>query len=220
MLKSLFKFPYYKTKIKAEKYNKNDIISSMVSNYSIEPSRNHWNPHCNLHHEYNDFGNENFQSIDYSMLIPLYASEIKNFIEELKFIEEMHWKFTIENYTVTKGSQNMLPHHHLPSTFSAVHYLKFDSSEHTSTIFHNPSQYGLLLDSQYSNQQKIFDRYDENNLWLWNDVIVDVEEDDMIIFPSILNHSIGASNSNKERITVALNIQVQRATEDGQETVH
>jgi hypothetical protein len=220
MLKSLFNFPYYKTKISPENYDKEQLVSSMLFNYSIQPSRNEWNPHCDMHHSYNDAKNSKFEPIDYSSVIPLYTSEIQKFIDEFKYVQEINWSFAVQNYTVTSKEQNMLSHHHIPSVFAAVHYLKFDKNEHTSTVFHNPSQYGQILELHYSEQKEVFDHCDENILWLWNDVLIDVEEDDFIIFPAILNHSIGPSNSDKKRITISLNIEIEKKTEDSRETVH
>lgn len=210
MLNSLFNFHYYKTKINPQDYNKEELISSMLDNYSIDSSRNEWNSICDMHHEYNDRGNEKFKNIDYSQLIPLYYSAVNDFISEIKFVDEVYWQFEIQNYTVTSKGQSMVPHHHIPLVFAAVHYLKFDPNEHNSTVFHNPSSYGLLLDFHYSDKRDLFDKNNENNLWMWNDVMVDVEEDDLIIFPAIVNHSIGSSNSEKERVTIALGIDIEK----------
>lgn len=210
MLNSLFKFPYYKTKINPQDFNKEELISSMLNNYSIDPSRNEWNSISNLHHEYNDWDNEKFKKIDYSGLIPLYHSAVNEFIAQFEFVDEIYWQFDIQNYTVTTKGQCMFPHHHFPMVFAGVHYLKFDSNEHKSTVFHNPSSYGLLLDLHYSEQKKLLDKSNEDNFWMWNDITIDVEEDDLLIFPAMINHSIGSSNSEKERVTIALGIDIQK----------
>ena len=104
----------------------------------------------------------------------------------------------------------MLPHHHIPHLFAAVHYLKFDPTEHKPTIFHNPSIYETVLHIHYGEKRILLDENNSLNYWLWDSIHLNVEEDDLIIFPAMVHHSIGASYSEKERVTVALNIDIEK----------
>jgi hypothetical protein len=211
MFNSLFSFPYYKVKIPPESYNKEKIVSTAMHNYSKSPVRNKWNCDSSLHHAYNDLKNPFFDKIDYSSVIPIYKSIIKKFIDNLKFIDDnFYWNFEIQNYTVTTENQNMSSHHHMPAVFTAIHYVKFNSDQHNPTLFHNPSKYSPVLGMFYNEQQSIFDCNDVNNSWIWNTTMIPTEEDDFIITPAIVDHSIIPSKSLNERITIALNIHLNK----------
>lgn len=201
MLKSLFTFPYYHTSINPAFYNKDQLVTEMINNYNEKPSRNGWNDDCDLHHSYNDSSQKD---IDYSQLNTLYRLVTKQFFKSIDL--PLDFNLRIENYTVTSRSQTMMTHSHIPSIFSAVHYLKFDPQYHKSTIFQNPSKYEDLLEYFYKD---VVDHFPNTFLSNWiqsNLSIPDVKEDDIIIFPSILNHYVGASLSPEPRITVVFNV--------------
>ena len=214
MIKSLFNFPYYHNKIPGYLYNKNELIHNMISNYKKECSRNNWNRHCDMHHEFNDSNNENFIKINYEQLIPIYNRVVGEFVDQISYKQRIKWDYEIINYTVTSGSQNMWPHHHIPSTFSAVHYIKFNKKKHQSSIFFNPSNYRTIFDFHYSDFMQSLCENDDNNMWAFPIRTIDVEEDDIIITPAIVEHAIGKSDSDEERISIILNINISKNTSD------
>lgn len=204
MLKSLFTFPYYHTTINPAFYNKDQLVTEMIGNYNEKPNRNGWNGDCDLHHSYNDTSQKD---IDYRRLKPLYKTITKQFLKSIDL--PLDFDLRIENYTVTTQSQSMKSHAHLPSLFSGIHYLKFDPQFHKSTIFKNPSQYEDLL--EYFYPRELIKHFPSNFLshWITTDIpIPDINEDDIVIFPSILKHHVGPSLSSEPRITVVFNIDV------------
>ncbi len=209
MMKSLFNFPYYQNKIPSHLYNKNELIDSIMFNYKKDQSRNNWNTNCDMHHEFND-DSENFIKINYKELIPVYTKVIGDFIDQISYNQRIKWNYEIINYTVTRNSQNMWPHHHIPSTFSAVHYIKFNPNQHQSSIFFNPSNYRTIFDFHYGDFIQSLCSEDENNMWAFSSRTINVEEDDIIITPSIVEHAIGKSNSDEERISIILNINISK----------
>jgi hypothetical protein len=201
----IFGFPIYQTKINPSQYDKDQIIQNISLNYERSSSRNNWNNKCDLHHSYNDTSNLDFVQLNYDSLIPVYQKEIQKFIDLLSLRKKIFWNFEIENYTATKHNQNMISHHHIPSVFSAVHYIKFDNQEHLPTVFENMSGYVDYLGVLYPNIMNILGD-DISNSWIHSQYYPDVKEDDIIIFPSALRHHIEPSRSNTLRATIALNI--------------
>jgi hypothetical protein len=51
-------------------------------------------------------------------------------------------------------------------------------------------------------------------MWAFPIRTIDVEEDDIIITPSIVEHAIGKSDSDEERISIILNINISKNTSD------
>lgn len=206
MMLPLFNFYYFKVKISPDLYNKSELMSKMLKNYEKSPSRNKWNKFSDMHHEIDDLDNKDLEKINYEQIAPVYQEIIQSFVDKIPTVKSFNWNYEIVNYTVTKNIQNMISHHHIPSTFSAVHYLKFNPSLHKSTIFTNPSTYRSIFDLLYADHWDFLDSKDPRNFWISPFVELDVEEDDIIIFPSILDHNIAASYSDEERVTISINI--------------
>jgi len=209
MTKLLFGIPFYKGKINSLLYDKEKIISDIESNYQKSPTRNKWDNDGDLHHSYDDENNENFININYEKLIPLYKEKIDDFFGDLKFKKEINFEFKIENYTATKNSQYMGYHQHLPSAFFAIHYLQFDPEIHNPTYYKNSHIFADYLTNLRRDLTEIFDDSYLENSWVNPEYWLSIEEDDFIIMPSLIYHSIFPCLSNeKTRISVALNINI------------
>jgi uncharacterized protein (TIGR02466 family) len=210
MFKDLFAFPIYQVKIPPEFYDKRELVSKILKNYKKSPSRNEWSCMSDMHHPFNDWENPDLEKIDFSKLNKVYNETIQKFVGQLDFVQSINWKYELVNYTVTTKGQSMVEHHHMPSLFSAVHYLKFDSEKHNSTVFFNPSQYQNVFSLFYSDQIDVLSKKDIRNSWLTRYKYISVEEDDLVIFPAVLNHAISPSYNEEERVTVALNIDITK----------
>jgi hypothetical protein len=57
--------------------------------------------------------------------------------------------------------------------------------------------------------KNIFDCKFEENSWLNKEWVFDTEEDDVVIFPAILEHYVRNLNSEKLRITISVNISIE-----------
>ena len=92
-------------------------------------------------------------------------------------------------------------HIHSPGQWSAVYYVHFDPNEHKATTFHNPIE--TLLASNGIKQ---------NCLTPW------VQEGDMVIFPSWLEHSAPMNKSSKLRSTISFNFFIEEEIYEGGNT--
>ena len=81
----LFGFPVGIYKIDPNNYDKEKIVSDIIDNYKVDPTRNKWdNSESNIHHELDDRNNNNFKKINYSSLLPLYDEKIKEYLNNFK----------------------------------------------------------------------------------------------------------------------------------------
>ena len=102
-------------------------------------------------------------------------------------------------YSVYKNDEYQEWHDHMPSTLSAIHFLKFEK-EHKAPIFQDPIRNLKATINQAGLNERMLetDRYTP-----------DVEEGDIIIFPSYLQHAVPAGKYDSHRVTIALNLNVQ-----------
>jgi len=211
----LFGLPVYHLKINDELYNKTNILNVIKKNYDISNDRDK-NSYGNLHHSFGDEKNKDFNEINYIDfgLTNVYNNIFKNFTNNiLKTKKKFSYNYTIENYTATKNNQYMKPHNHLPGVdFTSVHYLQFDKNEHQNTVFLNMNNFG---DYVCFLRKDFYDCVDNNNFdnsYLFPNFSYNVEEDDMIIFPSVLKHEIPKQKNNldKLRITIVCNLKIEK----------
>ena len=90
--------------------------------------------------------------------------------------------------------------------FSTCHYLNF-KDDHTLTRFNNPANFAPFI--KFCSLD-LLDLTAPDNSYLIEDFIMPSQEDDMIIFPSALNHEVVEQGPTKEpRITVSTNIKIK-----------
>lgn len=208
-MKTLFGIPYYLNHIDPESYQKNKIISVIEENYKRSSLRNNWKsfPNDKIHQSYYDEGNEDFLPIDYSELIPIYAKEVNKFLDQIPLKRPLTYRLNIENYTATKNDQSMSFHHHIPSLFYGIHYLKFNPNDHSPTIHENSHRFVNYFSAMYSKElYSIFDSTHVENSWMHNNYALNTKEDDVLIVPSVIFHKIQESYSDSLRCTIAWNI--------------
>ena len=87
-------------------------------------------------------------------------------------------------YQVYKDSEYQEWHEHSPSTLSAIHFLKFDE-EHKAPVFRDPNNKS-------------------------NTYTPEVEEGDIIIFPSYVQHCVPEAQYRNHRATIALNLNLTK----------
>ena len=92
-------------------------------------------------------------------------------------------------------------HIHSPGQWSAVYYVHFDPNEHKATNFYHPNE-TLLATAGITS----------NTLVPW------VQEGDMIIFPSWLEHSAPMNKSSKMRSTISFNFFIEEEVYEGGDT--
>ena len=99
-------------------------------------------------------------------------------------------------------SQNWQEKHiHSPGQWSGVYYVHFDPNEHKATNFYHPCE-TLLATAGIT----------QNTLVPW------VQEGDMIIFPSWLEHAAPMNKSSKMRSTISFNFFIEEEIYEGGNT--
>jgi len=207
----LFGLPIYIEKINSESYEKNKIIKQIEDNYKISSKRNNWNKHSSIvtdiHHSLKDEDNENFAAINYYNLPEIYKKIISNFLDKLHLKKNLNFSYHIVNYTCSKHNSFMTPHIHSNCSFSLIHYVSFDDVQHIPTIFRSPFYFCNIL----PNRLQIINLFNENfeeNSWIHKEWALKTKEDDVIIFPMILEHYVRNLDSDKSRITISVNINI------------
>ena len=194
-------------------YNKEEIVQTVLDNYSKSTYRNIWNDNSDLHHYFNDWSNPNYNRVDLTTILAVYDRVVKNFIDTITLDQNsgFKYKWNIVNITVYNQQQHMQVHDHFLNDclYSAVHYLSVPDN-HAWINFVNP-----LLALQYSHPtmekfSKFLNNRDINNSTYFSDWDLNVKEDHMIIFPSYLRHKVKQpkvkSTDSKLRIGIVVNI--------------
>ena len=208
-----FSCPIYKIRIDPNSYDKEKIINDILYNKSLKNTRNE--PHqdfhsdCNIHHSYGDFDNENFRIINYEKILVIYQELFQKFFDkEITTRKQFNWEFNIVNYTAMTEGQWFPVHHHPTDDFAAIHYLNY-KDDHSPTLFHNPQNFSPYLKYLRPELVNILNRESPDNQYIQEHVAWKVEEDDILIFPSVLNHEMKPQGPTKEsRITIATNLRI------------
>lgn len=210
-LRPLFGVPTYRGMIDSSSYNKQKIIEDIEYNYHLDPNRNCWdNDHIlasDMHHVYKDTKNSKFRIINFDSLLPQYLYHVQGFVNEFNFWRPFKFNFEIVNYTCMGKGQHMREHIHPDSDFVAIHYLKFDET-HPPTTFINPAHWRHYTDAVFSKTLTSSVNDMLENSWLKEYYSFYVKEDELIIWPATLSHTINKSPSDDLRMTIALNIRL------------
>ena len=209
---TLFGLPIYKTKIDPGSYDKKKLLSTIKKNYSLGPRNNFDQYNSNVHMSFADEGNSKFKSMDYTKLKKVYDNVFNNFVKSLNFNYKgtINLAYNILNYTVSNKDDYMNFHNHLPGDdFGCVHYLQLDKDQ-LGTKFKNTHNFSDYFKYLRPNMHNSMDKQDTMNSYAYGYYTINVEEDDMIIFPSVAEHGIKKLDklSNKLRITIATNLRL------------
>jgi hypothetical protein len=99
-----------------------------------------------------------------------------------------------------KGEEYQEIHHHVPCHLSFIHFLSFDKNEHKPPIFYDPAR----IIKGHCRREGLPSEY-------WQDrVVIDVEEGDVIVFPSYVEHYIPPGVYRSPRVTVSMNLTFDR----------
>lgn len=130
-----------------------------------------------------------------------YSDVIWDFLNEINSNKNSVPKYEISKiwYNMYENETYQEKHDHFPHHFSMIHYLKFNSKKHPGTKFFNPYQSSLLL-----HQSQISSRMNQEFL-----EFNDIEEGDIIFFPSYVPHLVKPNMSDEKRITISLNIDLK-----------
>ncbi len=185
----------------------NEYVPKMIDNYNNQPNLS---PDWVVHTSYN-LEDKLKNKIDWNLAMTVYSGKIRKFIRSY-FNKELDWEFGGGLwYTVYGPGQMANIHDHIPEHFSLVHYIKFNPQLHWPISFINPMKdYIRLL---LSTNQGIRDNLDYNNQnqSLFHPRFTPmVNEGDIIIFPSVLEHMVEKTYNDDLRITIALNFNIKK----------
>ena len=216
MIDQIFGIPLYKSNIDPNSYDKESILNTILSNYEKSNDRNNWDNESyiksKIHHSLCDEQNQNFEKPDFSSLRSVYESEIKKCLKMMNY-QNLVFKFEIVNYTVMTKDSQMSNHIHTDCDFTTVHYLRFDNESLDSTLFHNSNDYAKYLISTLSpSLSKVSDNKSIQNSWMYQTFKIPTQENDFLIFPAVLEHSVPRIENDSERITVVSNINVKESS--------
>lgn len=150
--------------------------------------------------------------IHWPYLYSLYEKDIKEMLECIGFhISDI--KITLNGwYVFTTHSDRMFIHDHTggPSTiqFAVVHYVNLEDDSR-GTVFQNPWAKSMKMTTP-TKDLKLIPNYYLN----FNSCPV-VEEGDIVMFPSWLDHNVPMHTNNTLRITNALNVIIRLDHSDG-----
>jgi hypothetical protein len=210
---NIFGSVIYKTTIDPLSYDKDSIVNVLTQNYNKKPHRNKWDDTSKLHHMYGDWQNEEFSPVDTSSLLCVYHKHIEHFMESVSFKKPIKYNWSLANLAV--NTEYMKDHEHFDRTdttqtiFSCTHYISFDKSVHQPTQFINPLPLAYYSRNVNDLQELLNDKTETNSCYFnhWN---LDTNEDDFVIFPSYLKHSVLPSKEKTSypRIVGVVNIDI------------
>jgi hypothetical protein len=150
--------------------------------------------------------------VHWPRLYALYESSIKELLQQIGF-QTADWQVTATGwYNFTTNSTRMFVHDHTggPSTiqFAVVHYVNLENNSQ-GTVFQNPWAKNMKMTTPTKDLKLIPDYFLK-----FNDCPV-VEEGDMVLFPSWLDHSVPLHTNGSLRVTTALNIVLRVDNSDG-----
>ena len=212
-IKPLFGFPIYQSSIDEKLFDKKKILKTILSNFKKSKIRSNWSEWSEgfasnkLHHSHSDESNPEFKQPDYNSLIPLYTTEIKAFFESMA-MKKCSFKFEIVNYTCMTEGHHMMHHIHTECDFSAIHYIQFDDKTQDSTVFTNTNDYPKFINDVYPQINQTLIRSEIENSWAHKYFKIVIKEDDLVIFPAMLEHSVPNVKSDKTRVTIVFNIKL------------
>ena len=185
---SLFPTYFWKLKVSNHKSIKSRYLTSFIDGYenNIYDVPEGWVTHkCHTSFEKSKLMDKD--------ICDEYSSVLNSIIEK-------EWKGKIEYWwQVYKDNEYQEWHNHMPSTLSAIHFLNF-KDEHLAPIFEDPNKNVRSILNQTSLNKDLSSPLSYTPK---------VEEGDMIIFPSYLNHTVPAGKYKSYRVTIAINLNIQ-----------
>lgn len=185
---------------------KDNYINDIIDNYNYHPNLS---PDWNVHTSYNmDSYLKN--RIDWGLALEIYSNYINEFIYYY-FNNNLKWELCGGIwYTAYGPGQTANIHEHVPDIFSVVHFVKFNPQVHWPISFINPeSAYMKLILDKYPNLKDNINFQDQNQSLFHPRFTPYVNEGDLIIFPSNLEHMVEKSDSDELRVTIAFNIKIE-----------
>jgi len=212
---NLFALPIFKVRIDPNSYDKEKIVKDIKYNKSLKREACTYvtqfgtdNKKDSFEKKYDDV---TFRPINFDKLKVEYSKVFDKFFNENIFTKKpFKWALDIRSYNAILEGQRIGSHNHLiKDSFSTCHYVNF-KKEHIFTRFNNPAIHSSFVKYVQMSIIDVLDFSSPDNSYLLEDFTMPCQEDDMIIFPSILNHEVPEQPStNEPRITISTNIEIK-----------
>jgi len=121
---------------------------------------------------------------------PPYETLIRGYVQAERFSAHV-W-----HNVYWKNNEYQERHHHIPYHISLIHFLAFDRSEHKPPVFYDPARQIKAYTANVAVPNDVFT----------DKVQPDVDEGDVLIFPSYLDHRVPAGEYKNPRVTVSVNV--------------
>jgi len=200
MINHLFSQPIWKTKLNLDTKVRDDLLQQIQLNYQQFSNYKHPNWNCNVHSTCAENNN-----VDYTHFIEYIVREYTEF-SILRSIKLHQYNITGPwyNYYLRSSNQEMHTHAGNSKMYSGVYFLRLNDDHPKITFYNNSGSY-----LYYEAQQELANLYDRNNTDHSNifvSHILDVKEDDFILFPAYLGHGVYIQNTDEPRITISFNV--------------
>lgn len=197
MIHSIFSPFYYKNRVCQHDRIKSILIDHIKEEHSKDPNNQPSSWSCRVHTSQSKYDEK------ISKIRDLYEQDIILFFDEIKMIPNVEVDISDIWFNAYGKGQWQESHHHYGQQnvyFSAVHFLKYDKTIHPPLVMNNMNR--MILTP--------FDVGRKTGLNYWDlDGYLDVDEGDLIIFPSIMEHQVGVQETDELRATVSFNIEVK-----------
>lgn len=161
-------------------------------------------------------GNNNFYSVNKYVLDLPELKILKNMIMDnvnffvYEFLDvKKNMKFQMENSWVNKHHRGDASpeHYHGNSLISGVYYLDTDNDSGAISFFKDKTHYNLWtetvrVDFNYQDTEQNL----TSNFYNAQSVQFNPNKNDLVLFPSLLNHEVAPNNSNIVRYSLAFNV--------------
>jgi uncharacterized protein (TIGR02466 family) len=197
MIHKIFSPFYYKSKVTDHEKIKTSLIDHIQTQHTKNPNNQPESWSCKVHTTQSKFDLKLFSIKEF------YQKDVIKFIDDLKVPASIEVSISDIWFNAYKKGQWQESHHHYGKQsvyFSAVHFLKYDKELHPPLIFNNMNR--LLFTPCNIGRSTSLDYWDL-------DKVVDVEEGDVIIFPSFIEHQVNVQESDELRSTISFNIELK-----------
>ena len=200
-----FPIDVYKVKCK----NHDAIKQYMMKHVYPDFSKNGPNK-SNSQNIYTDYLPGNTAMVHWPYVYDLYQEDVKNILEDIGFNLSDGWTINLKGwYNFTEHNSEEFFHDHIGGasqiTYSFVHYVNLEDTH--GTVFSNPNM-KLIRGTSPTKDMRFLP-----NCFLNDREYIDVNEGDMLFFPSWLEHSAPAHTNNTLRAVNAVNVMLRNTND-------
>ena len=192
----LFSSPIYHSKIENHQSYKRLVLPKLIKSFRNNDSHKaSWAVYCNT-------WQEDVYENSKSYVIPQIERECKKVLDYYNFDP---FDYELETwFNVHAPGMYQEAHTHVPNILSGIYYINFDKDLDYPAIFvRDNNTYGFVCSAQGITIN--------NGIWDQNSqFILDIEEGDLIIFPSTLQHLVPKSPNRVDGYRVSLSFNVRK----------